>query len=52
MKALKLFEEASGIREAGNDDALLRWNACVRFLARHKELVPRGDEAAEPIMSE
>ena len=52
VKALKLFEEASAIRDSGNDDALLRWNACVRFLARHKDLAPRGEEAAEPIMSE
>jgi hypothetical protein len=52
VKALKLFEEASEIREPGNDDAILRWNACVRFLARHKDLVPRGEETVEPIMSE
>ena len=52
VKALKLFEEASGIRDSGNDDAILRWNACVRFLERHKELQPRGEEVVEPIMSE
>ena len=52
VKAMKLFEEASAIRETGNDDALLRWNACVRFLARHMDLVPRGEEVAEPITSE
>ena len=32
VKALGLFEEAERVRPAGNDDALLRWNACVRFL--------------------
>ena len=36
----------------GNDDAVLRWNACVRFLARHKELAPRAEEVHEPILSE
>ena len=37
---------------AGNDDALLRWNTCVRFLARHPNLAPRAKEVPEPIVSE
>ena len=52
VKALQSFETASALREPGNDDAILRWNACVRFLQRHKELAPRTEEAHEPIMSE
>lgn len=52
IKAMHLFEEAERVRPPGNDDALLRWNACVRFLARHKELAPRVEESAEPIVSE
>lgn len=31
-KALQLFEEAEKIRPEGNDDAILRWNRCVRIL--------------------
>ena len=31
-EALKCFEEAEKIRPAGNDDAILRWNRCVRLL--------------------
>ena len=50
--ALRLFEEAENLRPAGNDDAVLRWNACVRFLSRHRELVPREEEVSEPILSE
>ncbi len=50
-QALRLFEEAERLT-AGNDDAVLRWNTCVRFLERHKELTPREVEAAEPILSE
>lgn len=50
--ALKLFEEAEQLRPSGNDDAVLRWNACVRFLTRHRELAPRDEETAEPILSE
>ena len=52
LKALHLFEEAERLRPAGNDDAILRWNACVRFLESHKDLAPRTDEAPEPILSE
>jgi hypothetical protein len=31
-KALQCFAEAGQIRPAGNDDAILRWNRCVRLL--------------------
>jgi tetratricopeptide (TPR) repeat protein len=31
-KALAYFEEAEAIRPHGNDDAILRWNRCVRIL--------------------
>jgi hypothetical protein len=40
------------LRPPGNDDAILRWNACVRFLERHKELQPKTEEIPEPILSE
>jgi hypothetical protein len=30
--ALQSFAEAEKIRPAGNDDAILRWNRCVRLL--------------------
>jgi hypothetical protein len=52
MRAMELFEDAERLRPAGNDDALLRWNACVRYLTRHKELVKPIVEMAEPIVSE
>jgi hypothetical protein len=52
VKALGLFEEAERVRPSGNDDAILRWNACVRFLNRHGELRPASEEAREPILSE
>lgn len=31
-EALRLFAEAERIRPSGNDDAILRWNRCVRLL--------------------
>jgi hypothetical protein len=52
VKALLQFEEAERVRPSGNDDAILRWNACVRFLDRHKELRPAAEEIREPILSE
>ncbi len=50
--AMQLFEEAERVRPAGNDDALLRWNTCARFLMEHPDLAHRVEEAHEPIMSE
>jgi tetratricopeptide (TPR) repeat protein len=52
LKAMDLFEKAEHLRPSGNDDAILRWNACVRFLERHKELRPSRDEIPEPVISE
>jgi hypothetical protein len=52
VRALRLFEEAERLRPQGNDDAILRWNACVRFLDRHKELRPSEEEVSHPILSE
>ena len=52
VQALHLFEQAQHLRTAGNDDAVLRWNACIRYLDRHRDLAPRQEEALEPIASE
>lgn len=52
VKALRCYDEAERLRAPGNDDALLRWNTCVRYLAQHKELAPRVVEEPEPIISE
>jgi hypothetical protein len=50
--ALQLFETAEPLRPQGNDDVLLRWNACIRFLNQHVELAPAAEDVAEPIVSE
>jgi hypothetical protein len=52
VKALECFEEAEQLRAHGNDDALLRWNTCVRFLEAHPDLTPRAQELPEAILSE
>jgi hypothetical protein len=51
-QALRLFEQAERLRVPDNDDAILRWNACVRFLKSHRELAPQAESAPEPILSE
>jgi hypothetical protein len=52
VKALGLFEKAEELRAPGNDDAVLRWNAIVRYLERHKELAPAEEEVPAAIVSE
>lgn len=51
--AMRAFEEAEALRPAANDDARLRWNACVRLIYRHPHLAEaREDEPAQPLMLE
>jgi hypothetical protein len=46
-EAMHCFEKAEALRPSGNDDALLRWNTCLRMIAKNK-LVPREEENIEP----
>lgn len=48
LEALDLFQRAEQRRPPGNDDTILRWNACVRLLRQHPNLGPAGDERKEP----
>jgi hypothetical protein len=43
-EAMDWFEKAALMRPAGNDDAILRWNACVRSI-RLQRLQPLPEEA-------
>jgi hypothetical protein len=52
LEAMSCFERAEKLRRPGDDDALLRWNACVRTLRDHSELRPRPEESYEPIVGE
>jgi tetratricopeptide (TPR) repeat protein len=47
-EAMEWFEKAAAVRPEGNDEALLRWNACVRTIARAK-LEPREVEAEQQL---
>ena len=51
-EAMTWYEKAESLRAPGNDDALLRWNTCARFLNRHPHLAPLPEEKAEPAFLE
>ena len=46
LQALEWFAVAEAIRPPGNDEAILRWNTCVRLIEGHK-LKPRPRDEAE-----
>ena len=47
--AMDFYEAAENIRPTGNDDALLRWNTCVRLIDRH-HLKPRTEQYVESML--
>jgi hypothetical protein len=47
-EAMECFERAEAVRPRGNDDAILRWNACARLLRDHSHLRPSSDQIPEP----
>jgi hypothetical protein len=46
LQALEWFARAEALRPAGNDEAILRWNTCVRLIESHR-LQPRPRDEAE-----
>lgn len=52
MDAMKHYERAQSSRPQNNDDSILRWNACVRFLQHHGSLKPRPAEMHQEILGE
>ena len=51
-EAMTWYEKAEGIRPPGNDDAMLRWNACARLIMRDHHLVPMTEDRNEPLLLE
>ena len=47
-EAMQHYEQADALKPAGVDDAILRWNACVRTIER-ESLQPRHDEPELPL---
>ena len=52
VDAMVLYTEAESIRPPGNDDALLRWNACARALNANPELRPRPVEDYQSVLDD
>ncbi|MCC5905937.1 MAG: hypothetical protein JJU13_07025 [Balneolaceae bacterium] len=49
-RALKHYEKAEKIRPDINEESVLRWNACIRFMNKHK-LKPAKDEGgSQPLL--
>jgi len=49
-QAMACYERAEQLRSAGNDDAILRWNACARLVMQHDHLHPSAEEARETML--
>jgi hypothetical protein len=50
QKALAGYARAIELRPPGNDDAILRWNACVRILAADLTLKPAPIDTFTPML--
>ena len=46
--AMEFYDRAEALRPPGNDDAILRWNACARLLQEHPNLRPSAETRGEP----
>ena len=47
-EAMTWYEKAEAIRPPGNDDAILRWNTCVRVLSGNSHVAPTQEPGYEP----
>jgi hypothetical protein len=43
--AMAHYERAERLRPPANDDALLRWNSCVRMIMKHGDVAPMDESA-------
>lgn len=51
-QAMGHYARAESLRPAGNDEAILRWNTCVRLMARDSRIQPAPEEAWAPSLEE
>lgn len=49
-EAMTWYEKAEKMRPSSNDEAILRWNTCVRMLGRHER--PHGPYEYEPTLDD
>ena len=46
-EAMEYYEKAAELSPPENDEAILRWNSCARFLSRHPKIEPAPEESFE-----
>jgi hypothetical protein len=51
QQAMSLYEKAERLRPPGNDDAILRWNSCVRLCERY-QLHAEPEVVAAPLLGD
>lgn len=44
MRAMHHYENAEKVRPKGNEESILRWNACARYIKQHKLIPPPSEE--------
>lgn len=49
-QAMECYERAERVRPAGNDDAVLRWNACARLIMKHQHVRPEAEQPTETML--
>ena len=49
-QAMACYAKAIDLRSPGNDEAVLRWNTCVRILARHPDIKPVPEDDFQPLL--
>jgi hypothetical protein len=49
-QAMEAYASAIDKRLAGNDDAILRWNACARIIMNNSSVVPSKEESRESML--
>jgi hypothetical protein len=50
-KAMDFYEQAERLSPPGNDDAILRWNSCIRLCERY-HLHAEPEERHEPVLGD
>ncbi len=48
--AMDWYEKAEAQRPGGNDEALLRWNNCVRIINEHEHVEPGEEDTFLPLL--
>ena len=52
IKAMEAYREAWSTCSPGNEDAVLRWNACARIINQHPDVRPDDAEPAIPMLDD